>query len=169
MNLKEILTNLNETNIKKLYESYKHSIFLFVLGITKNYSLSEDITEEVFLRIIKYSKTYNRFQNPKTWIFTIAKNTTYTFMKKNMEIPYDNDNFEIILNKHNKVKDENSLIVEEYLSYLNEDERNIVILHIFGGLNCLEISKILKISHSKVRSKYSYSLKKLRRKIEKYE
>lgn len=169
MDLKEILVDLNNDNLRKLYANYKKSIFLFVLGITKNYDLSEDITEEVFVRIIKYNKTYNKFKNPKTWIFTIAKNTTYTFLKKNNEIPYETEDLESLLNQHNKVKNDDSLVVEEYLSYLKDDERSIVILHIFGGLNCLEISKILNMSHSTVRSKYSYALKKLKRRIGKYE
>lgn len=169
MDLKDMLINMNSENIKKLYESYRQSIFLFVLGITKNYDLSEDITEEVFMRVIKYHKTYNMLKNPKTWLFTIAKNTAYTFLKKNNELLYENEELEKILNQHNKIKNEDSLVVEEYLSYLNDDERSIVILHIFGGLNCLEISKILNISHSQVRSKYSYALKKLKRRIGKYE
>ena len=137
MDLKEMLANLDSENIKKLYTTYRHSIFLFVLGIAKNYDLSEDITEEVFVRIIKYNKTYNKFKNPKTWIFTIAKNTTYTFLKKNNEIPYETEDLESLLNQHNKIKNDDSLVVEEYLSYLKDDERSIVILHIFGGLNCL--------------------------------
>lgn len=169
MDLKQIIINLDSENIKELYSSYRHSIFLFVLGITKNYDLSEDITEEVFIRIIKYHKSYNRLMNPKTWIFTIAKNTTYTFIKKNIEISYSNEDLENILNQHNKIKNDNSLMVEEYLSYLNDDERSIVVLHVFGGLNCLEISKILNMSHSAVRSKYSYALKKMKRRISDYE
>lgn len=169
MILKEILVNLNSENLKKLYILYRQPIFLFVLGITKNYDLSEDITEEVFIRVIKYHKTYNILKNPKTWLFTIAKNTTYTFLKKNNDILYENEELEKILNQHNKIKNNDSLIVEEYLSYLKDDERSIVILHIFGGLNCLEISKILNIPHSKVRSKYSYALKKLRKRVDKYE
>lgn len=167
MSLKEMLINLDTENIRKIYITYRQSIFLFVLGIVKNYDISEDITEEVFMKIIKYHKTYKRSENPKTWIFTIAKNTAYTFLKKNSRMTYDTDNLENIINQYNQVTDDNSLVVEEYLSYLNEDERSIVILHIFGGLNCLEISKLLKLSHSTVRSKYSYALKKLKRRINK--
>ena len=118
MILKEILVNLNSENLKKLYTLYRQPIFLFVLGITKNYDLSEDITEEVFVRVIKYHKTYNILKNPKTWLFTIAKNTTYTFLKKNKDILYENEELEKVLNQHNKIKNNDSLIVEEYLSYL---------------------------------------------------
>lgn len=169
MNLKYMIMNLNSENMQKIYKNFRQPVFLFILSMTKNYDLSEDITEEVFIRIIKYYKSYNGLQNPKTWIFTIAKNTTYTFLKNNVEIPYEICDLEKMLNNNNKIKNEDSLIVEEYLSYLNDIERNIVILRIYGKLNCLEISKILKISHCSVRSKYSNALKKLKRRISKYE
>lgn len=165
MNLKEILTNLNEENLKILYTTYKKPIFLFVLGIVKNYDLSEDITEEVFVRIIKYYKSYDCMHNPKTWIFTIAKNTAYTYLNKNKEISCDDDKLANIFNKYNNIKNDTSLLVEEYLSHLSETERSIVTLHIFGGLKHYEIAKLLNIKSSQVRAKYAYALKKLRRRI----
>ena len=165
MGLKEILTNLNEENLKELYITYKKPIFLFVLGIVKDYDLSEDITEEVFIKIIKYYKSYNRMYNPKTWIFTIAKNTAYTYLNKNREISIDNDKLDVIINKHNNIKNDTSIVVEEYLSQLTEIERNIVMLHVFAGLKHNEIAKILNIKSSQVRTKYAYALKKLKRRI----
>ena len=165
MDLKELLTDLNESNLKELYITYKKSIFLFVLGIVKDYNLCEDITEEVFLRIIKYCKSYDKMQNPKTWIFTIAKNTAYTYLSKNKEVCFDDNQLEFIINKHNSIKNDTSIVVEEYLSHLTEIERNIVVLHIFGGLKHHEIAKILNIKSSQVRTKYAYALKKLKRRI----
>lgn len=165
MNLKEILLDLNEENITKLYNNYKDTIFLFVLNITKNYHMSEDITEEVFMRVLKYHDTYDRLKNPKTWIFTIAKNTTYSYLKKNKEASLEDEKLEFLLNKHNTIKNEDSLLIEEYLVHLNDIERNIIILHVFGGLTHLEISKILDMKYSLVRARYNYALKKLRKKL----
>lgn len=165
MNLKEILLDLNEENITTLYNSYKNPIFLFVLNIAKNYHMSEDITEEVFMRILKYHDTYDRFKNPKTWIFTIAKNTTYSYLKKNTDVLLEDDKLEFIFNKYNSIKNEDSLLIEEYLVHLNDIERNIIILHVFGGLTHLEISKILDMKYSLVRARYNYALKKLRKKL----
>lgn len=169
MNLKEALLNLNENSIKYLYVNYKKPIFLFVLGITNNYDLSEDITEETFFRIIKYNKSYNEIKNPKTWIFTIAKNTAYTYLKKNNDILFEDEKLEYILNKHNSVKNNDALVIEEYLSSLTKVERDIVILHVFGGLNHKDISKVLDLNHSQVRAKYTYALKKLKGRIGKNE
>lgn len=165
MDLKDILVNLDNENLKKLYTNYKKPIFLFVLGIVKNYDLSEDITEEVFVRIMKYYKSYNKLKNPKTWIFTIAKNTAYTYLSKKEELLFENEKLEIIFNKYNTIKNDTSLIIEEYLSTLSDIERNIVILHIFGGLKHSEIAHILNMKSSQIRTKYSYALKKLKRRF----
>lgn len=165
MNLKEMLLDLNEENITKLYNTYKDTIFLFVLNITKDYHMSEDITEEVFMRILKYHNTYDRFKNPRTWIFTIAKNTTYTYLKKNRELSLESEKLEFLLNKYNSIQNEDSLLIEEYLVQLNDLERNIIILHVFGGLTHLEISEILNINYSHVRAKYNYAIRKLRKKL----
>jgi len=143
MDLREILTGLDkEENKIQLYNNCKQPIFLFVWGITNSYHASEDITEEVFMRIFKYHNTYNEFKNPRTWIFTIAKNTTYDYMKKNKEYVLDETKMEYVLNKCNKVKTDDSSIVKEYLSTLNEIDRQIVNLRVFGGLTFVEISKI---------------------------
>lgn len=162
MNLKEVLINLNDEDITLLYNNYKNSIFLFVLNITKDYFASEDIVEEVFYRIIKYHKSYNHTMNPKTWIFTIARNTTYTYLKKHREITMEDVKIDLLVNQHNSIKTKDSLIVEESLSYLNDLEREIVILHIFGGLTYLEIAETLDMKYSQVRIRYSNAKKKLK-------
>lgn len=168
MNLRQILLNLEKRdNLDLLYLNYKKQLLLFVLSIVKNYDIAEDVVEDVFLKIIKYHKSYNLLMNPKTWIYTICKNAAYTYLKNNNIVLYNNDDLYRELNKNNNIKNNDSLVVEEYLSYLDDLERNIVIMHIFGGLNHLEISKVLNMTHQQVRSKYSYSIKKLRKIVDK--
>lgn len=161
MDLKEVLQNLNEENITLLYNTFKEPVFYFILNITRDGTLSEDITSEVFLRVLKYHKSYNGSTSPKTWIFTIAKNTTYTYMKKRQEHTITDEKLEFFVNQHNSVQNHDSLLVEESLSYLTELERNIVILHIFGGLTHLQISQLLGMEHSHIRARYNYALKKM--------
>ena len=167
MDLRNLLMNLDKDENKiALYNNYKKPIFLFILGIVKNHHESEDITEEVFIRVFKYHESYNEFKNPKTWLYTIAKNAAYTAIKKNMEIPTCDLKLEYLFNKHNIISTVDSLIVTENLSYLNKVERSIMLLHIFAGLTHLEISKVLDINYSYVRAKYNRARKKLKERLE---
>jgi len=164
-----LLLNFNEESFQKIYIMYKDAIFVYVLSITKDYHLSEDITQEVFMRIIKYHKSYNILQSGKSWIFKIAKNVSYTYLTQNNEKALDSKTLEFYLNKCNTIKNDDSLLVEYYLSKLNDDERNIVILHIYGGLNHLEIANVMGQKHSQIRSKYSYAIKKMKALVNKNE
>ena len=166
MNIRILLLHLNqEENMVKLYEVLKKPLFWFLFSMVKNYETADDLTEEVFLKLMKYYKNYNPLKNPKTWIYTIAKNTAYTYLKQNKDISTE-ESFQGDLHQYNSVQTDDALMVEEYLSYLDDLERYIVVMHLFGGLSHLEISKILNMTHSQVRSKYSYALKKLRKKVE---
>lgn len=168
MNLRIWLMHLEQDdNFEKLYGILKKPLLLFILSIVKNYDNAEDLTEDVFVRILKYYRAYHPWMNPKTWIYTIGKNVAYTFLEKNKEYVYDDCDLEKELHKHNLVQGEDALVIEEYLSYLSDLERQIVVLHLFGGFSHFEIAKLCSMTHSQVRSKYSYALKKLRNKVEK--
>lgn len=54
----------------------------------------------------------------------------------------------------------------ELLSCLEQEERLIVVLRVFGGYKSEEIARILNKNHSTVRSRYRRALKKLERELE---
>ena len=157
--LREILENLDKEENKVLfYKMYKKPIFLYVLSIAKDYHLSEDITSEIFMKISRYRKTYiGNYGNPEAWVFKIARNTTYTYLKKNKEVLLDAEELDYLMNKDYKENQSDYLSMLENLSVLKEDMKTIVILHVFGGLSHLEISRVLRISYAQVRSKYAYA------------
>ena len=61
------------------------------------------------------------------------------------------------------------LEILELLSGLDEEERMIILLSVFGGYKGEEIAGILKRRHSTVRSRYRRALKKLERKLQQEE
>src|SRR6188474_3218947 len=57
-----------------LFERYNKRIYNFLARMTMDRELAEDLTQNVFLRIIKYRTSYrdgNRFQS---WIYQVARN-----------------------------------------------------------------------------------------------
>ena len=66
-----------------LYERYKKRLFGFFYQMNKDASLSEDLVQNVFVKILKYKHTYTEESKFVVWLFQIARNTSYDNFKKN--------------------------------------------------------------------------------------
>ncbi|MBZ9633354.1 sigma-70 family RNA polymerase sigma factor [Clostridium sp. FP1] len=57
-------------------------IYSFVYNIVRNREEAMDITQDSFVKAIKYIHSYDSGKNFATWMFTIEKSTTYDYLKK---------------------------------------------------------------------------------------
>lgn len=145
---------------ESLYRETSVGVYSFALSILKNKEDAEDITHDVYLSIYKSAKLYKRNDNPLSWIMTITKN--FCYKKKNK----DKRTCEITevsqVDYSDLISSDNKILLNECLNNLTDEERQIVVLHIVAGFSHKEISAILSIPASTVRSKYARALKKLR-------
>lgn len=68
--------------IKKLYEKYKQDVFGYLISLTHNPTLSEDLTSETFLSAIKSLPNFKGNSDIKTWLFSIARHKWYENLRK---------------------------------------------------------------------------------------
>ncbi len=66
-----------------LFDRYKGPIYSFFYRTSRNQMLSEDLTQNVFEKIIKYKHTYKDDTSFKAWIFRIARNVNHDDFRKN--------------------------------------------------------------------------------------
>lgn len=57
-----------------LFERYHVRLYNFFLRWNRDRALSEDLTQSVFERLIRYRKSYKKGMSVKSWIFQIARN-----------------------------------------------------------------------------------------------
>ena len=69
-------------NLGLLYERYKKRLFGFFYKMNKDAGLSEDLVQNVFVRVLKYKHTFSEESKFITWIFQIARNEMYDEFKK---------------------------------------------------------------------------------------
>lgn len=80
--------NGDDQSLEVLVKQYLKPIFSFAYRYTGNSADAEDLTQEVFVRVWKNLKKFDRQKSFKTWIFTIAKNTSIDFLRKKKTIPF---------------------------------------------------------------------------------
>ena len=68
--------------IKDLYEKYKQDVFIYLISITHDKALSEDLVSETFLSAIQSLANFRGQSTIKTWLFSIARNKWYEYLRK---------------------------------------------------------------------------------------
>ena len=146
----------------KLYELIGPDVFAYALSKTANKEDAEDISQDTFVQIWKNSTQYKPIGKPLAWIFTIEINLIRRHFNKNRRFVSFDEAIEADNDDGNFAE---SLIDNEFLrqilTVLNDDEREIISLHIVSGLKHREIAKLLGKPLSTVLSKYNRAIKKL--------
>jgi RNA polymerase sigma factor (sigma-70 family) len=69
-------------SLSVLFERHHRSLFNFFLRTTGNRNSSEDLVQEVFVRILKYRQTYLPGSTFTTWMYQIARNAQVDQIRK---------------------------------------------------------------------------------------
>lgn len=155
----------NIAEFKQVFIEHKKHVFAIALSILRDFELSEDVLQEVYIKLYQHMK-HNDISNVKAWLISVSRNTALDlYRKKKREITgFDNDYFE----REQYLSEDplDKMVLSKYLELLDSEERQIVILKDISGMRHREIALILKRSLGTVLWKYSMALKKLRKGLE---
>jgi RNA polymerase sigma factor (sigma-70 family) len=65
-----------------LFERHHRGVYRFCLQMTRSGSMSEDLVQEVFLKVLKRASSFRVEGSGKAWIFNIARNVTFDYLRK---------------------------------------------------------------------------------------
>ena len=152
--------------LQALYEEMQKPVYLYILSMLHHTASAEDLTQTVFLNIRAYAPKYHARGKAKAWIFTIAKNLVLSEYRKSgrTEGFEEHENTPSSLSVEGEVLSRDRVLA--LLGLLKEAERQIVTLHLYGGLNHQEIALALSLPYEQVRWKYAYALKKMKKQLQ---
>jgi len=151
-----------------LFERYKKPLFGFFYRTTRNPSLCEDLIQNVFVRLLKYRTTFTGSGKFTTWMFQIAHNVFIDHCSKSgktMNIEDVNENnlkAEQELTD-NIIKEEQISILNEALSRLNPEQRELIILSKYRELKYKEIGAIFNCTEGAIRVRIFRALAELKK------
>lgn len=159
--LKEIAHG-NMEAFEKLYRATDSAIYGYALSLTKDHHEAQDIMMDTYLKIRSAAHLYVPQGKPMAWILTIVKNLVrnrWRTLGREVSIDDCTDDLPPVSNDAN----EEYIALKDAMHILNDDERQILILHAVSGLKHREIAEVMQLPLATVLSKYSRSLKKLRK------
>lgn len=159
----------NKEEFGKLYDRYVRKIYDFVYYKTHHKETAEDITSRVFIKALEKIDTFNCDRGFfSAWIYQIARNSVIDFYRtKKGDIGIDDvwdlasiDNIERDIDVRQKLEK-----VEKYLKELKNDQREIIMLRVWQGMNYKEIAEILDKSEASCKMMFSRAIKDLRKDV----
>jgi len=136
----------------------KRPLFTIILRITRDFTLSEDILQELFLKI--YFTPLGHTENPRAYLCRMAHNLAIDSVRKQKpETGLDDAEHH---SWHPQDSLSTSIDVENALFVLSDRDRQIVTLHINGGLKFREIAAIMEIPLGTVLWAYRKAVGQLR-------
>ncbi len=169
---KELLEKLKDGDdlaFEELYTSYKEPATRFCNSILKDIEESENIVQEVFIKIWNRKSLINPELNFTSYLFTIIKNRVFDYMKevKKNELLREKfwDNIVDYKTEDAELKEERFIKVKEAVDNLSVKRREIIKLNYDEGKSYEEIANQLNISKNTVKNQLVKAKQVIRRQL----
>jgi RNA polymerase sigma-70 factor (ECF subfamily) len=176
--IKRIKRHGDRTAADELIRSYYNEIFGFLRRQVSHPENAKDLTQEVFISMLGTIASYDpkRSAGFRTWLYKIATNKVVDYFRsrsyksQSRMLPFDEIPLVSEEDFTKRLADMDfSKIVCEYIGSFESDTQQIFRLHIFGDYSFVQISAMLEMPESSVKSKYYRLIKQLRKEFADYE
>ena len=113
------------SDFEQLYNTYFNDVYLYILRLSGNEHIAEEITSDTFFKALKSIDNFRGDCEVRVWLCQIAKNCYYSHIKKNSRIQQDAET------EMQDFAEYSPSVAEEY-ERKNEIERIQKILHDIG-------------------------------------
>lgn len=146
--------------LEETIEKYSNMVYRLAMARTRNVETSEDVYQEVFLRLARKMPEFESEEHKKAWLIRVTINCTKTILNSSFL-------------KHRAELDENLSFEtperhEIYYAVLNLPikYRTVIHLYYYENYSIKEISKILKTNENTIKSRLSRARAQLEKVVE---
>ena len=162
----KVINNLFSTNkevveesFNVIYNEFSYLIYYLSLKIVKDESMASEITNETFMMFFINKDRIDINKNLKYYLTSTAKNLSINYLNKINKLEPLNDNISTI----NTKVDHFNEYIEKIKDFLDEQEIDLIVLHLLYDFTFKEIAKEKNVSINVITSKYNRAIKKVRK------
>lgn len=150
-----------------LFDRYQVSLYNFFLRLSGSRAVSQDLTQNLFYRVIRYRQSYQPASGSfRSWIYRMARNVHVDFCKQEARGPgrlADPEEIEgDLADQHTGYTQDQFQRLDEAMERLDPDQREVLVLSRYQGLKYEEIARIRDSSVAAVKVQVYRALKQLR-------
>jgi RNA polymerase sigma factor (sigma-70 family) len=160
-----------------LVERYQNYVFTLILRFTDNREDAEELAQDVFVKAYRSLADFRGDSKFSTWLFTIARTTCLSFLRKKKldTLSLDNERTGLQVESRessfhaNQVEQKSRhAMLNQAISMLSADDAQVLNLFYKGDQTLEEIGKIMRMEPNTVKVKLHRARQRLKDKMEKY-
>ena len=142
---------------EELYEENYKIVYGYLLSLSKNETISEDLTSDTFLKAFEKISTFKGNSKISTWLCQIAKNEYLQYLRKHKKTDSIEECFDIA--DTDRIEDivldkTMAITIHKLLHDLEEPYKEVFVLKVFAELDCKDIACIFKKKETWARVTY---------------
>lgn len=145
----------------ELIKKYYGNIYCYCYRHVSNKQVSEDLTQDVFIKVIKSIDRYKHYGKFENYLYVIARNICKDFYKKKKDVYLEE--IKIQSEENQILLTEDKVFIQQALQTLPEVEREVMILRYYHDLKFKDIAKIMRCTVSITKYRLNRAEKKLSR------
>ncbi len=168
----------DSTAFEEIFSRYKNRIYNYAYRFLGNEAYTEEIVQELFLKVIKQRDKYEPRAKLSTWLYTIVRNLCFDKLKRrsvrktiSQQAESNFPDFGVISKAGPDQEDllhhkQLQAILQQAVSRLSPEQREVFLMRTKLTLPFVEIAEVLGVPESTLKSRMCYALKKLREDLE---
>lgn len=148
-----------------LFHAYHQRLGAYIYRLTESFPATEEIVQDVFVKIWLKRATLSAVDHFDAYLFTAARNHAFNYLRKlarerahQASLPVE----EIPVETPVEEPDERVVLLEQAISHLPRQQKNVYLLHRRQGLSHAEIAVHLHLSVETVKKHMSLALRSIR-------
>ena len=128
---------------EELVIKYQDFVYTLVFNIVKTEESAKDVVQEVFLRVYKSIRRFERKSSFKTWLYRIAYNTALAHLKREKPLSALGD--QVLLEPKAKPAKDHALkmTLDKLIAKLKPELQAVILFHYYDDLKYEEIAEVL--------------------------
>ena len=138
----------NQEALTDIIRDYRDGLLLYLNGIVQNITIAEELTEDVFVKLVMKRPRFSADSSFKTWLYAIGRNLAISYIRrqKHIHIPLENcpeltDDEKNLERQY--IQKEQNMILHNAMKGLKLEYRQVLWLIYFEGFSQKETARIM--------------------------
>ena len=157
----------NSDALRYIYEKYKRDLLALAITLSNDRAAAEDVVHDVFISFAQYAEKLELRTSLKNYLLSCIANRVRNLHREKFQQVLQVDTAENI-SADSEGPEQMAIASEELyrvgraMARLSYEQREVIILHLQGGMRFRAIARSQGVSINTIQSRYRYGLNKLR-------